>query len=252
MRGSAAPRPPNLMNVLVTFALRSELAPWLRLRTFRRVPLGRYAFYETLLAGSTVRILLTGVGPAHARRAIRAALETRPDAVLASGLCGALKPSLEVGDILAARLVRCEGTAQALASSPDWLDLAVRCGAQAVDAFISTPAVAGTVEAKAALGSDADAVDMESFPIIEEALRAGVPALALRCVSDASHTVLPWDFSRLLDAHGRLNPRQLALELLRAPRAIPSLLRFARASHRATLRLAQFLDLYLRKALDRP
>lgn len=240
------------MNVLVTFALRSELAPWLRRRTFRRVPLGPYVSYETSLAGSTVRALLTGVGPAHARDAIRAALDPRPDVALASGLCGALKPSLEVGEILTPRLVHFEGTDQALAGSPDWLDLAVRCGAQAVDAFITTPAVAGTKEAKAALGSYADAVDMESFPILDEALRAGIPALALRCVSDASHTVLPWDFSRLLDARGRLDPWQVALELLRAPQAIPSLLRFARASHRATRRLAQFLDLFLWKALDRP
>ena len=156
---------------------------------------------------STVRALLTGVGPAHAREAIRAALDPRPDVVLASGLCGALKPSLEVGrQLLTPRLVHSEGTDQALAGSPDWLDLAVRCGAQAVDAFITTPAVAGTKEAKAALGSYADAVDMESFPILDEALRAGIPALALRCVSDASHTVLPWDFSRLLDARGRLAP----------------------------------------------
>jgi nucleoside phosphorylase len=240
------------MKVIVTFALRSELAPWLRLRPFCRAPLGRYASYETLLAGSIVRALLTGVGPAHACDAIRAALETRPDVVLASGLCGALNPSLEVGEILAPRLVRFEGTDQALASSSDWLDLAVRCGAQAVDAFISTPAVAGTVEAKAALSSYADAVDMESFPILDEALRAGIPALALRCVSDASHTALPWDFSRLLDARGRLSPWQLALLPLRAPHAIPSVLRFARASHGATLRLAQFLDLFLWKALDRP
>jgi nucleoside phosphorylase len=233
------------MNVLVTFALRFELAPWLRRRPFRRAKLGRYPCYETTLAGATVRALLTGVGPAHAQAAMRAALATRPDAVLASGLSGGLKPSLDAGEVIAPRIVRSTDADHTLTCSPHLLDLAVRCGAQAVAAFISTTTIARTREAKAALSNYADAVDMESFPILAEALHAGLPALALRCVSDSSRSDLPCDFSRMLDARGQLNPWQLALEPLRNPKAIPSLLRFARAGHRAAVRLAQFIDVYL-------
>ena len=233
------------MNVIVTFAVRSELAPWLRLRTFRRRAVEGWTFYETTIAGTAVHALLTGIGPSHAKEAIRAALESRPDAVLASGLAGALKPSFGVGDVLAARLVHFDRTDQHVSSSEELLDLAIDCGAKAVDSFISGNTIVRTAEEKAVLGRLADAVDMESFAILTEARRAAVPAIALRSVADTSECDLPSDFSKMVDERGQIRMWRVALEPICAPQRVPALIRFALASHRAASRLARFLDRYL-------
>jgi nucleoside phosphorylase len=233
------------MNVIVTFAVRSELAPWLRLRTFRRREVNGWTSYETTIAGTAVHAVLTGIGPSHAKKAIRAALRSRPDAVLASGLAGALKPCFGVGDVLAARLVHFDGTDQHVSSSEDLLDLAIDCGAKAVDSFISRNAIARTAGEKAVLGSLADAVDMESFAILTEARRSGVPAIALRSIADTSECDLPCDFSKMVDERGQIRLWRVALEPICAPQRVPALIRFALASHRAASRLARFLDRYL-------
>jgi nucleoside phosphorylase len=233
------------MKVVVTFALRSELAPWLRLRAFHRMAAKGWRFYETTIAGTEVRAVLTGIGPSHAKEAIRVALGSRPDAVLASGLAGALKPCYGVGDVLAARVVHSDRTDQHVSSSEELLDLAIGCGAQAVDSFISRNTIARTAEEKAILGSLADAVDMESFVVLTEARRSGVPALALRGVADTGECDLPCDFSNMADERGRMRMWRMALEPFCAPQRAPALIRFAIASHRAASRLARFLDRYL-------
>ncbi len=234
------------MNVIVTFAVHSELTPWLRLRRFRRRAVNGWTSYETTIAGTAVHALLTGIGPSHAKEAIRAALGSRPDAVLASGLAGALKPSFGVGDVLAARHVHFEGTDQYVSSSKELVDSAIECGAKAVDSLISGNTIVRTAEEKAVLSSLADAVDMESFTILTEACRSEVPAIALRSISDTSECDLPCDFSKMVDERGQMRMWRMALEPLRAPQRIPALIRFALASHRAASRLAWFLDRYLK------
>lgn len=233
------------MNVVVTFAVRWELAPWLRLRAFRRVAVKGWTSYETTIAGAAVHVVLTGIGPSHAKEAIRAALGSKPDAVLASGLAGALKRSYGVGDVLAARLVHPERTDQHVSSSEELLDSAIACGAKAVDSFLSANTIARTAKEKAVLGSLADAVDMESFAILTEAGRSGVPAIALRSVADTGEYDLPCDFSKMVDERGRLRMWRMALEPICAPQRFPALIRFAIAGHRAASRLARFLDRYL-------
>jgi nucleoside phosphorylase len=234
------------MNVVVTFAVRSELAPWLRLRTFRRMAVEGWSFYETRIAGADVIAVLTGIGASHAKEAIRLALRSkRPDAVVASGLAGALKPTYGVGDVLTARLVRSDCADQQVSSSDELLSLAVECGAKAVDSFISVNAIARTVEEKARLGGLAEAVDMESLAILTETRRSRVPAIALRSVADTSQCDLPCDFSKMVDERGRMRMWRVALESICAPQRLPALIRFAIASHLAARHLARFLDGYL-------
>ncbi|MGA2078252.1 MAG: hypothetical protein ABSH52_32585 [Terriglobia bacterium] len=242
--------PPDYMNVVVTFAVRSELAPWLRLRAFRPVKPEGLECYETTMPGAVVLAVLTGMGAANAARAIRHVLNARlPDAVVASGLAGALKPEYGVGDVLVARFVRSDRGDQQVRSSDVLLRLAVECGAKAVDSLVSANAIARTVEDKARLGGFADAVDMESLAILTETRRAGIAAVAVRSVADTAQCDIPCDFSKMLDERGRIRLWRLALEPLRAPHRLPALIRFALASHRAACRLAGFLDGYMEALL---
>jgi len=234
------------MNVVLTFAVRSELAPWLRLRAFRAVKAERLECYETAIPGSEVLAAVTGVGSSNAARAMRYILKARmPDAVVASGLAGGLKPKYGVGDVLAARCVRSERGDQQVSSSDALLRLAVERGAKAVDSMVSASAIVRTVEDKARLGELADAVDMESLAILTETRRAGIAAVAVRCVADTAGFDIPCDFSKMLDERGGMRLWRLALEPLRAPHRLPVLIRFALASRRAACRLAEFLDGYV-------
>jgi nucleoside phosphorylase len=240
------------MNVVVTFAVRSELAPWLRLRVFRQVKAEALECYETTIAGAGVLAVVTGMGTANAAQAIRQVLNTRPpDAVVASGLAGALKPAYGVGDVLAARFVRSDRGDQQVSSSDALLRLAVECGAKAVDSLVSASAIARTVEDKARLSGLADVVDMESLAILTETRRAGIAAVAVRSVADTAQCDIPCDFSKMLDERGRIRLWRAALEPVRAPQRLPALVRFALASHRAARLLAGFLDGYV-EALVRP
>jgi len=237
---------PDDMNVVVTFAVRSELAPWLRLRAFRPVEAEGPECYETTMTGAEVLAVVTGMGAANAAQAIRHVLNSRlPDAVVASGLAGALKPAYGVGDVLAARFVRSDRGDQHVSSSEALLRLAVECGAKAVDSLVSANAIARTVEDKARLSGLADVVDMESLAILTETRRAGIAAVAVRSVADSAECDIPCDFSKMLDDRGRMRLWRLALEPLRAPHRLPALICFALASHRAAGRLAEFLDGYM-------
>jgi len=238
------------MNVVVTFAVRSELAPWLRLRVFRRAKISSLECYETAAPGGEVTAVVTGIGAANANRAIRQALKARlPHVVVASGLAGALKPAYGVGDVLAARLVRSEGDDQPVKSSDALLQAAVECGAKAVNALVSVNVILRTAEDKARLRDLADAVDMESLAILTETRRAGIAAVAVRCIADTAQCDLPCDFGKMVDPYGRIRLWQAALEPLRAPQRIPAMLRFAIASHQAARRLAGFLDGYVEAIL---
>ncbi len=240
------------MKVVVTFAVRSELAPWLRLRSFRPLEIERTPCYASTIGGAEVLAVLTGMGASHATRAIRLVLRTgMPDVVVASGLAGALAPAYKVSDVLAARLVRSLGPGQEVSSSDELLGLAVECGAKPVGSFVSVNEISQTVEEKTRLGALADAVDMESFAVLMEAQQSNIPAIALRGISDTGQRDLPCDFSKMVDERGRMRMWRLALEPLRAPQRLPALIRFAIESHRAAQCLARFLDQYVEVLANR-
>src|SRR5258708_40222948 len=80
----------ELMNILVTFAVEAEFAPWRNRRKFRRLPGDRPRF-EAQFGGAHVRAVLTGMGQTQALEAARRALPDRPDIWISTGLAGALR-----------------------------------------------------------------------------------------------------------------------------------------------------------------
>ncbi|MEU6928708.1 1-hydroxy-2-methyl-2-butenyl 4-diphosphate reductase [Streptomyces sp. NPDC046385] len=143
-------------------------------------------------APAPVSVLRTGMGPAHARRAVSRALEAeawRDAAVIASGFCAGLAPGMHPGDLIVADETRgpdgvtpCTGT-----------ELLVKALARAVPGRTvhtgpltgSDHVVRGPERAALAAGG-AVAVDMESAATLRTAVASGPrPVAAVRVVVDA-------------------------------------------------------------------
>jgi 4-hydroxy-3-methylbut-2-enyl diphosphate reductase len=96
--------------------------------------------------------------------------------VVIAGLCGAVDPSLEAGDLVVASEVRGDGATIACAT-----DLAELLGAR-VGTIASVRRIAGKNEKLALRDSDVLAVDMESYWLALAA--AGRPVAVVRAVAD--------------------------------------------------------------------
>lgn len=238
------------MMILVTFAVAAEFAPWRRRRKFRRISGSRIRF-ETQLAGIRVRAVLTGMGQAHALAVARQVLAERPDICISTGMAGALAVGYRPGDLLAARLVSELDEPMAVASHRDLLGMALECGARQIERLATSPVLVSRPEQKQAYSRQADAVDMESYAILAEAARHGVPAVAVRAVSDTLDFEMPCDLGDALDAEGQIRISYIAGQVLRRPSALPALIALTRNCRFAAQRLADFLDAYVKGVGDR-
>jgi adenosylhomocysteine nucleosidase len=238
------------MNILVTFAVEAEFAPWRNRRKFRRLP-GEWPRFEAQIGAARVRAILTGMGQTHALEAARRMLSDRPDICISTGLAGALRSGYRPGDVLAARLVSEVGEPVAVASHVDLLAKAVDCGARQVERFATSRTLVSRPEEKLQLGKQAEAVEMESYTILAEAARYGVPAVAVRAISDTVDFDMPFDFERVRDARGRIRVVGIVAQVLRHPSGLPALLSLARDCRLAARHLADFLDAYLGTLGDR-
>jgi adenosylhomocysteine nucleosidase len=238
------------MKILVTFAVRSEFAPWQRRRNFLRLP-GEWPVFEAMIGGAQIRAILTGMGQEHALNAAKRSLGYRPDVCISTGLAGSLRTGYRPGDILAARLVSEVGEPVAVASHHELLSTAVDCGARQIERLATSKTLVARAEQKRELGSQAEAVDMESYTILAEAARCGVPAVAIRAVSDTIDFDMPFDFEQARDAQGQIRVTNVVLQVLRRPTGLPDLMRLARDSRFASRRLAGFLDAFTGTMADR-
>jgi hypothetical protein len=187
--------------------------------------------------GARFAVIITGMGTRNAEAKAGTALGLagsggdggpplgrKPDAVLVIGLCGGLAESLPEQRIVA--YTECLSTgpnkAPPLQCSPALTDGIVRRLQQqgiTVDRVIgiTSPRIATTKADRLALAkSGAAAVDMESYPIVSAAGRAGVPAIVLRVVSDSLDTEMP-DFNPALNAQGALDGRKALWIALGSP-----------------------------------
>ena len=101
------------MNVLVTFAVEPEFAPWRKLRDFKERVVknvsGPRASFFASIGDKQVEVVLTGIGEnacneTLVRRDIPGG--QKPDLVVSSGLAGALSLNLKPGDLIAPRKAR--------------------------------------------------------------------------------------------------------------------------------------------------
>ncbi|HEV2488586.1 MAG TPA: hypothetical protein VGT03_02165 [Candidatus Acidoferrales bacterium] len=234
-----------MLKILVTFAVEPEFAPWRRLRSFVRVAGLQFAAYEAETEGWQLRAVLTGMGSGHACRVVSSALDWRPDVCISSGLAGSLRATLPRGAVFAAREVMELESGRTISSGTEFVAKAESLRARVAHRLLTSSDLIATLEGKNRLGRMADAVDMESFTVLAEASERGIPAIAIRSISDAADESIPLDFGKLLDAQGQVAGAKLALALARAPHKLPGFIRLGRNSRRASVALAAFLDSYV-------
>jgi nucleoside phosphorylase len=172
--------------------------------------------------GREVLLLISGMGKSAALSATRTLLNHQPACVLSIGFAGALG-DLPVGAVL--------GPAEVADESGAVLRLPSGSGR-----LLTMEAVA-VGEKRAALRNMADAVDRESFAVVQECQRSGVPVRCLRAISDTPARDLPPDLAALFQGE-RISTLSLGAAVLRRPWRILDLIRLANDSREAARALA--------------
>jgi adenosylhomocysteine nucleosidase len=247
------------MKILVTFALENEFAPWRAIRDFRSGLWGKAEAYCAEIDGAEVGVVLTGVGPRVAALGAQHVLKSNGNSIqfcVSSGLAGAVKPQYAIGQVLAARVVRSEipggdRNTNLIECSAALLSFAESCGATIVNRFYTSERAIGTQEEKEHIGQLADAVDMESFGVISEAAAAGIPAIAIRAVSDLADENLPFDMNEVFTETGQVSIPRVLGQVARHPQSVPGLMKLGQHSKKAADALAQFLDRYVAAIAER-
>lgn len=241
------------MKILVTFALETEFAPWRALREFR---VGNYGAADAYLAdihGAELAVILTGAGPRQAAKQASKAIRAESDslsACVSSGLAGGLRPEYCVGQVLVAQSVfseepREDQGLQVLSSSEPLISFAEDQGAKVVERFYTAARVVARAEEKHYLGASADAVEMESFEVLRVAAASGVPAVAIRAISDVAGEDLPLGVNGIFTDEGQVSISRVVGQVARHPQSIPSLVKFGQQSKLAAESLTRFLDRYV-------
>jgi nucleoside phosphorylase len=232
--------------VAVLTALREELAPILR-RAHGVSRTGLQGVRRGSLGGVPAVFAATGDGPARAERAAAAiCAEFRPSALYGLGIAGALSLSLEASDLVVARRVR-DGRSEAPAPDAELLSRARLAGHPAavvlltVDRPVTNPARKAAL-AKALVGEEPAAVDMESAGWARAAAAADVPYAIVRAISDTAGEELPEYLERCVGSHGGIRRGAVAVRALAHPFSIGVLLEMRRRLARGADKLAAFLE----------
>ena len=170
-------------------------------------------------------LIANGPGP----RLVDHALQTKPDAdrIVSIGFCGALDPTLRIGDIVISGEVPEESGASFVQG--DVLSL---------DRVAITAAEKGKLRAS----TQAAVVEMESAAVARKAREWELPFGCVRAVSDVAQENLPLDFNRYRDADGRFSRARIALAAVGHPfTVLPGLIRLDRNCRLAAERLGEFL-----------
>src|SRR5262249_1360716 len=193
------PRQAAVMRIVVTFAVPSEFAYWRRAAGFKRMEEAGSTAFWTKRGDDEIYGVITGIGMHYRRNDLRQLFSKTADLCIVSGLTGGLKDEYRAGSILVGIAARGDDSSVALESSRAFVDLAARCGAKVVNLFYTARSVVTASSEKRRLGRIADAIDMETFDIMNEAHSAGIPAVAIRAVSDPAENDLPVNFQRVIN-----------------------------------------------------
>jgi adenosylhomocysteine nucleosidase len=235
------------MKALVTYAVEAEFAPWRELRNLEKLSVSDVPLHRIQAGRATVDLVITGMGAANAYRVFEAILSDDYSFCIISGFAGALKPSLQVGDVIAPQTVRQIGNGKTEMSAENLTSCALSHGAKTIDTLLSADHLIHTAAEKNALSALAEAVDMESFAILSLARARNIPAAVIRVISDSFDRDLPEDVDTLVDAAGHVKIGSVVRYLARHPLKVPALVRLGRESKTAAETLANFLEGYLKK-----
>jgi squalene synthase HpnC len=210
------------VTVAVVAAFKREIAPFLAdLAGCRRFPVAVGRAWSGRFSGRRVLVLVSGMGPDRAERALEALLTDRRatmppvERVFSVGFAGALAPDLQVGDLVVAdSLEWLSGPAPVSLEGAEPREAAERCHA-VIGPLVTADRLVATPAAKEALRNHRQppplAVDMEAAAIARVAQRHGIPVLPFKVVLDRHDEAL------------RVTPRTLPTLWIRSGLAARSL-----------------------------
>jgi adenosylhomocysteine nucleosidase len=143
-------------------------------------------------------LIANGPGPRLVEEALREKMDV--SGIINTGFCGALDPSLRIGDVVV------------------WGD--VPCGARFTSGEISSSdRVVVTAVEKRALREKTGAIaaEMEAGAVKKAADKWGVPFYCVRAVSDTANEDMPLDFNLYRDSAGRFSLPKIALAAMSRP-----------------------------------
>jgi nucleoside phosphorylase len=183
----------------------------------------RDEIWGATLNGHLIRLCLSGMIPSIARERVHRFLNTQPlDLMICSGLAGALRPDILVGDVI----VHSEDPSLVTVAQQALKDIEVpsRIGPLVT---VAKPVLTPAARRELASSSRAIAVDMESQTIGALCRPRGIPCLAMKAVSDG----IDDDLSPILGGFDIVHIPRIALRVLGNPSTWPLARRLARHSY---------------------
>ena len=177
-----------------------------------------------IVAGEDLTVLIGGGQSARLVRDIEKAIVSGAAGLVSFGLCGALNPELEAGDIVVD------------SDDPQWLDQLRAAVPEAYAGRVlggDEMIVSAREKTRLLHESGADVVDMESHVVTACAQKSGVPYAIVRSVSDAADRALPRAVMAGMKSDGETNLAGVLAALARRPWELSALLRTAREAQAA-------------------
>jgi len=234
------------MNILITYAVEAELAPW-RALNMENVNVGNVILHRARLGQATVDFVITGMGASNATRVADSLISKAYSFCIISGFAGALKSSVKLGNIVASEKVQHHASRQTEICDPDLLAHASENGATRIATLLTTDHVVNTATEKNRLSELAEAVDMESFAILHVANKNKVPCAVVRVISDSFDRDMPAELDTIVDPQGHVKIADVVRYVAKHPLTVPALMRLGRDSKTAAEALAHFLESYISK-----
>jgi adenosylhomocysteine nucleosidase len=233
------------MSILFVASEASELKPLAaHLENLRKLPWPLDYAYEGIANGHRFILTAHGAGPKLAERSTEVAIRavsgakqssSQLEAVVSTGYCGGLDPTLQIGDIVVATQVLNSATQEIIPCGE--LDHLIR------GIVLSQDRIATNIEEKAQLfrQTGACAVEMESAGVALRAKRAGLPFYCIKIVTDTATESFAFDFNRMRTIEGRLARGKIMIHALAHPNLVPGLFRLKRRSEEVARALGEFL-----------
>ncbi len=235
------------MKTLVTYAVQAEFAPWRNLRPLESVTIGGLEASRAQVGRATVDFVATGMGAANAQHAAEAVISNVYSFCIVSGFAGALNAGVKLGDVVVAEKVQHSGNGGTVVCARNLVTRAAQDGAKSIPTLLTVGHVVNTAAEKERLSPFAQAVDMESFAVLQVARARELPAAAIRVISDSFDQDLPVNIDTMVDAEGHVKIGGVLRYVAKHPLVVPALVRLGRESKTAAEALAHFLEAYIKK-----
>ena len=239
----AASRSKAQADIGLVCALPIEIAEFLnRCSRVRKYTGGDFVFKGGMYGEIRIVVVICGMGFARARRATEALIEGHsPSWVVSAGFCGALQPSMRIGDIVVADSVadthgHCINIPPGLKSNPQQ--------GLYVGRMLTADDFVRSVQEKEELAKahEAIAVEMESMATAQICRDRKLRCMVVRAISDDMASDLPPEVLSLVGATGNVRFGATVGSLLKKPSSIKQMWQLRENAHRAADRLAAFLD----------